>query len=136
MSSHRWVAPVSVDEVKLEKLVKSGKVHVHQQVDGSWDFLPRHHGFCSRCGFAFGTDPAFEAHLFRGEPRGCISPAEAGLAPATNRYGTVVWRIAPKRKSSQDQLPAGPSGSFGTNASAAAAGLATLDGRSSDDEAV
>lgn len=81
----------------LAALIRSGKVHYRLQPDGTTHCLPRHHGFCDRCGAAFGTDKSFDAHMLTPDGPGCRPPIAAGLVSSPNKYGTPVWRL-PRRK--------------------------------------
>ncbi len=81
-------------KARLIALLRSGKVHGRRQSDGSWHYLPAHHGFCTVCGAAFGTDRAFDAH--RSLPSGghCEELALPMFVMKPNKYGTPVWRLA------------------------------------------
>lgn len=86
--------PAHLHDSRLRAKLKSGKVHGQKQPDGSWLYLPRHHGFCPSCGAAFGTDRAFDAH--RSSPSGghCLELKPPEFRVDLNQFGTPVWRLA------------------------------------------
>lgn len=58
-------------------------------------FLNTIEQICPACGFFFKTTEAGDLHrVGRFEvSRRCLHPADAGLVPVPNNYGTTVWAV-------------------------------------------